>query len=97
MKENRQKVAAAYLNAALAEVRRAAIEDATDVIWTQVMMYENLLESKEAWAIYIESNTKWFLKLHEKRHKLTSKRNMLTTICDKIHKLKWEEQEETEN
>ena len=92
MKENRQKVAAAYINAALAEVRRVAIEDAIDVIWTQVMMYENLLESKEAWAIYIESNTKWFLKLHETRHKLTSKKNMLITITDKLSKLKWEEQ-----
>lgn len=96
MKQNRTKVAAAHINAALAEVRRAAIEDAIDVIWTQVMMYENLLESKEAWAIYIESNTKWFLKLHETRHKLTSKKNMLITITDKLSKLKWEEQEEQE-
>ncbi len=94
MKENRQKVSAAYINAALAEVRRVAIEDAIDVIWTQVMMYENLLESKEAWAIYIESNTKWFLKLHETRHKLTSKKNMLITITDKLSKLKWEEQQQ---
>lgn len=96
MKQNRTKVAAAHINAALAEVRRAAIEDAIDVIWTQVMMYENLLESKEAWAIYIESNTKWFLKLHETRHKLTSKKNMLIAITDKLSKLKWEEQEEQE-
>lgn len=96
MKQNRTKVAAAHINAALAEVRRAAIEDAIEVIWAQVMMYENLLESKEAWAIYIESNTKWFLKLHETRHKLTSKKNMLITITDKLSKLKWEEQEEQE-
>lgn len=97
MKQNRTKVAAAYINAALAEVRRVAIEDAIDVICTQVMMYENLLESKEAWAIYYESNTKWYLKLHEIRHKLTRKKNMLITITDKLSKLKWEEQEDKEN
>ena len=97
MKENRQKVAAAHINAALAEVRRAALDEAMEVIWAQVMMYENLTESKEAWAIYIESNTKWFLRLHETRHKLTSKKNMLLTIFDKLSKLRWEEQEEKEN
>lgn len=92
MKENRQKLAAAHLNAALAEVRRANLDEATEVIWSQVMMYENLTESKEAWAIYIKSNTKWFLKLHDARHKLINKKNMLLSIIDKLNKLKWEEQ-----
>lgn len=92
MKENRQKVAAAHINAALAEVRRAALDESMEVILSQVMMYENLTESKEAWAIYIESNTKWFLKLYETRHKLTNKKNMLLSIIDKLNKLKWEEQ-----
>lgn len=96
MKENRTKVAAAHINAALAEVRRAAIEDAGEVIWAQVMMYENLTESKEAWAIYMDSHGEKFLKLHEARHKLTSKKSMLITIFDKLSKLKWQEQEEKE-
>lgn len=97
MKENRQKVAAAHINAALAEVRRAAIEDAGDVIMAQVYAYEKLLDSREAWAIYFESNTKWFLKLRETRHKLESKKNMLLGILDKLSKLRWQEQEEKEN
>ena len=94
MKQDSIKAAAAHINAALAEVRRAAIEDAGDVIWAQVDAYEKLLDSKEAWAIYIESNTKWFLKLHEIRHKLRSKKDMLTTIFDKLCKLRWQEQEQ---
>ena len=90
------KSAAAYINAALAEVRRASIEDAIDVIWAQVMMYENLLDSKEAWSIYMASKGERCLKLMETRHKLTSKKNMIITITDKLCKLKWEEQEEQE-
>lgn len=96
MKENRMKVAAAHINAALAEVRRTAIDDANGVIWAQVMMYENLLDSTEAWAIYMESHGNKFLKLCETRHKLENKKNMLLSICAKINELKWQEQEEKE-
>lgn len=91
------KAAAAHINAALAGVRRAAIEDAVDVIFAQVYAYEKLLDNSESWAIYFESNTKWFLKLRETRHKLESKKNMLLGILDKLSKLRWQEQEEKEN
>ena len=97
MKQRRMKVAAAHINAALAEVRRAAIDEANDVIWAQVMMYENLLESQEAWAIYMASERESFLKLHKTRHNLKSKKDMLLSIFDKLSTLRFQEQEEKEN
>lgn len=97
MKENRMKVAAAQINAALAEVRRAAIEEAGDVIWAQVDAYEKLLDSPEAWAIYMKSKGDRCLKLIETRRKLTNKKNVLITIFTKLSELKWQKQEQKEN
>lgn len=97
MKENNLKAAAAHINVALAEVRRAAIEDAGDVIWAQVDAYEKLLDSTEAWAIYMESKGDRCLKLIETRRKLTNKKNVLITIFMKLSELKWQKQEEKEN
>lgn len=92
MKENNLKAAAAHINAALTEVRRAAIEDAGNVIWAQVDAYEKLLDSTEAWAIYMASKGERCLKLIETRRNLTSKKNMLITIFGKLCELKWKNQ-----
>lgn len=88
MKQDSMKVAAALVNAALDDVRRAAIEDAEDVIWAQVYAYEKLLDSTEAWAIYMKSKGERSLKLIETRRKLTNKKSMLLTIVTKLCELK---------
>lgn len=92
MKENREKVAAAHINAGVAEVRRAAIDAAADVIWEQVNMYERLLDSSEAWEIYLASTGETFINLCKKRRTLNNKKGNLISICAKLNDLKRKEQ-----
>ena len=81
---------------ALADTRRAAIEECSDVVWAQVTMYDKLLESTEAWAIYMASKGERCLKLIETRRKLTNKKKMFLAIFEKFCELKWQKQEENE-